>query len=102
MSHIQLGRYNQLEVVKEVDFGMYLNGDEDGEILLPKRYVPQGCKPGDVLNVFIYLDMDERLVATTRALCSSRRICLSGSSMGKPVWCISGLGTDEGPFCSVP
>ena len=65
MSHIQLGRYNQLEVVKEVDFGMYLNGDEDGEILLPKRYVPQGCKPGDVLNVFIYLDMDERLVATT-------------------------------------
>ena len=54
-----------MEVVKEVDFGMYLNGDEDGEILLPKRYVPQGCKPGDVLNVFIYLDMDERLVATT-------------------------------------
>ncbi len=65
MGHIQLGKYNQLEVVKEVDFGMYLNGDEDGEILLPKRYVPEGCKPGDVLNVFIYLDMDERLVATT-------------------------------------
>lgn len=65
MSHIQLGKYNQLEVVKEVDFGMYLDGDEDGEILLPKRYVPEGCKPGDVLNVFIYLDMDERLVATT-------------------------------------
>ena len=65
MSHIQLGKYNQLEVVKEVDFGMYLNGDEDGEILLPKRYVPEGCKPGDMLNVFIYLDMDERLVATT-------------------------------------
>lgn len=65
MSHIQLGKYNLLEVVKEVDFGMYLDGDEDGEILLPKRYVPEGCKPGDVLNVFIYLDMDERLVATT-------------------------------------
>ena len=63
MSHIALGRYNQLEVVKEVDFGVYLNGDEDGEILLPKRYVPAGCKPGDVLNVFIYLDMEERLVA---------------------------------------
>lgn len=65
MSHIKLGRYNQLEVVKEVDFGVYLNGDEDGEILLPKRYVPEGTKPGDVLNVFIYLDMEERLVATT-------------------------------------
>lgn len=65
MSHIQLGKYNRLEVVKEVDFGVYLNGDEDGEILLPTRYVPEGCKPGDVLNVFIYLDMDERLIATT-------------------------------------
>lgn len=65
MGHIKLGKYNQLEVVKEVDFGMYLNGGEDGEILLPKRYVPEDCKPGDMLNVFIYLDMDERLVATT-------------------------------------
>ena len=65
MSHIQLGKFNRLEVVKEVDFGVYLNGDEDGEILLPTRYVPDGCKPGDVLNVFIYLDMDERLIATT-------------------------------------
>lgn len=54
-----------MEVVKEVDFGVYLNGDEDGEILLPKRYVPKGTKPGDILNVFIYLDMEERLVATT-------------------------------------
>lgn len=54
-----------MEVVKEVDFGMYLDGGDDGEILLPKRYVPEGCKPGDMLNVFIYLDMDERLVATT-------------------------------------
>ena len=65
MSHIQLGKFNRLEVVKEVDFGVYLNGDEDGEILLPTRYVPDGCQPGDVLNVFIYLDMDERLIATT-------------------------------------
>lgn len=65
MSHIKLGEYNFLEVVKEVDFGVYLDGGEDGEILLPTRYVPQGCKPGDVLNVFIYLDMDERLIATT-------------------------------------
>ena len=65
MSHIKLGKYSQLEVVKEVDFGVYLNGDEDGEILLPKRYVPEGTKPGDILNVFIYLDMEERLVATT-------------------------------------
>lgn len=65
MSHIKLGEYNLLEVVKEVDFGVYLDGGDDGEILLPTRYVPRDCKPGDVLNVFIYLDMDERLIATT-------------------------------------
>lgn len=65
MSHVKLGKYNQLTVVKTVDFGVYLDGDDDGEILLPKRYVPDGCRPGDVLNVFIYLDNEERLVATT-------------------------------------
>ena len=63
--NVKLGKYNQLEVVKTVDFGVYLNGGDDGEILLPSRYVPEGCKLGDVLNVFIYLDNEERLIATT-------------------------------------
>ena len=54
-----------MEVVKQVDFGVYLNGGDDGEILLPSRYVPEGCKPGDMLKVFIYLDNEERLIATT-------------------------------------
>ena len=63
--NVVLGKYNQLEVVKQVDFGVYLNGGDDGEILLPTRYVPEGCKPGDMLNVFIYLDNEERLIATT-------------------------------------
>lgn len=63
--NVKLGKYNQLEVVKEVDFGVYLDGGEGEEILLPARYVPEGCKPGEVLNVFIYLDNEERLVATT-------------------------------------
>ena len=62
---IELGKYNTLKVVKEVDFGMYLDGEEEGEILLPARYVPENCKPGDELKVFIYLDNEERLVATT-------------------------------------
>ena len=65
MRHIKLGKYNQLEVVKTVDFGVYLDGFDDGEILLPARYVPAECRIGDVLNVFIYLDNEERLVATT-------------------------------------
>lgn len=55
-----------MTVVKQVDFGMYLDGDDEGEVLLPSRYVPEGCKPGDELDVFVYLDSEERLVATTQ------------------------------------
>lgn len=65
MEKIRLGDYNLMTVVKEVDFGVYLDGGEMGEILLPSRYVPDGCKPGDELDVFLYLDNEERLVATT-------------------------------------
>ena len=63
---VELGKFNKLRVVKEVGFGLYLDGGDEGEILLPSRYVPQGCKPGDEINVFIYLDNEERLVATTQ------------------------------------
>lgn len=62
---IELGRFNRLEVVKQVDFGMYLDGGDEGEILLPARYVPEDCEVGDWLNVFLYLDNEERLIATT-------------------------------------
>ncbi len=62
---IKLGDYNTLKVVKRVDFGLYLDGGDDGEILLPKRYVPDGVTIGQKLEVFIYLDQDEKLVATT-------------------------------------
>lgn len=65
MDFIKLGDYNLMKVVKKVDFGMYLDGGDEGEVLLPLRYVPEGCKVGDELNVFIYLDNEERLVATT-------------------------------------
>ena len=65
MNFIKLGEYNHMTVVKKVDFGLYLDGGDEGEILLPKRYVPQGCKVGDELDVFVYLDNEERPVATT-------------------------------------
>ena len=65
MKGINLGKINTMTVVKSVDFGMYLDGGDEGEILLPTRYVPEGCKPGDVLDVFVYLDQDERPIATT-------------------------------------
>ncbi len=62
---IKLGDYNTLRVVKSVDFGLYLDGGESGEILLPKRYVPDGFSVGKEIEVFLYLDQDERLIATT-------------------------------------
>lgn len=62
---IELGKFNTLEVVKEVDFGVYLDGGDQGEILLPTRYVPEECAVGDWLRVFLYLDIEERLIATT-------------------------------------
>ncbi len=65
MEKIKLGDYNTLTVVKTVDFGMYLDGGKAGEILLPARYVPEGTEVGDELEVFIYLDQDERIIATT-------------------------------------
>ena len=65
MEKIQLGAFNRLTIVKEVDFGLYLDGGDEGEILLPRRYVPATYKIGDEIDVFLYLDQDERLVATT-------------------------------------
>ena len=59
------GRYNTLKVVKFVDFGVYLDGAEMGEILLPARYVPEECEVGEDLEVFIYLDSEDRIIATT-------------------------------------
>ena len=59
------GRYNTLKVVKFVDFGVYLDGAEMGEILLPARYVPENCEVGDDLEVFIYFDSEDRIIATT-------------------------------------
>ena len=62
-----IGRFNSLQVVKHTDFGLYLDGGADGEILLPRRYVPKDSpsEVGDWLNVFVYLDSDDRLIATT-------------------------------------
>lgn len=61
----RLGDFNVLRVVRAVDFGLYLDGGEEGDILLPKRYVPEGTQVGDDIEVFLYLDSEERLVATT-------------------------------------
>lgn len=62
---IKIGQYNQLSVIKLVDFGAYLDGGGFGEILIPKRYIDESLQPGDLLNVFIYTDSEDRLIATT-------------------------------------
>lgn len=62
---VKLGDYNSLRIVKKVDFGVYLDGGKDGEILLPQRYVPENCNIDDEIEVFIYLDQEERMIATT-------------------------------------
>ena len=63
---IKLGDYNTLTIIRRADQGLYLEGDEQsGDILLPNRYVPEDAKIGQDLEVFIYLDQDERLIATT-------------------------------------
>lgn len=62
---IQPGKYNTLRVVKELDFGIYLDGGEMGEILMPTKWVPEGTQPEDMLDVFIYFDSEDRPIATT-------------------------------------
>ena len=60
---VDIGRMNTLTVMREADFGVYLDGGELGGILLPKKEVPPGCKLGEQLEVFIYLDTDDFVVA---------------------------------------
>jgi predicted RNA-binding protein (virulence factor B family) len=60
-----LGKRNLLSIVRESAPGLYLDGGELGEILLPGRYIPAGLKPKDKLDVFVYRDSEDRLVATT-------------------------------------
>lgn len=66
MNKIELGKKNVLKAAWRVDFGMYLEGKGyDGKILLPERYVPADLEVGDDIEVFLYLDNEERLIATT-------------------------------------
>ena len=62
---IKLGEINTLEILRETDHGAYLIDDEDNQVLLPNRYVPEAFKIWEKLDVFVYLDNEERPVATT-------------------------------------
>lgn len=60
-----LGRYNQLKVLYSTPHGIYLDGGDHGEILLPTRYIPRGTQLDDVIEVFVYRDSEDRVIATT-------------------------------------
>ena len=60
-----IGKRNLLSIERASGPGLYLDGGDLGEILLPGRYIPKGIAPGVKLDVFIYLDSEDRLVATT-------------------------------------
>lgn len=62
---MELGTLNRMRVVKKLDFGIYLDGKDLGEILLPTRYIPDNCNIDDEIEVFLYKDSEDRLIATT-------------------------------------
>ena len=65
MENLKIGKLNTLKVIKELDFGIYLDGLNEGEILMPRQYIPEGTKPGDLVDCFIYFDSEDRIIATT-------------------------------------
>ncbi|MFT4059762.1 MAG: S1-like domain-containing RNA-binding protein [Legionella sp.] len=62
---IKVGQFNKLKVLKEVPFGVYLDGEVLGEILLPKKYVPKDTQINDIVDVFLYFDSEDKIIATT-------------------------------------
>ncbi len=62
---LKLGDYNTLRIKKRTEYGLYLDGGDEGNILLPNRYVTRDMKIGEEIEVFIYLDQEERTIATT-------------------------------------
>ena len=62
---VEIGKFNNLQVVKIADHGVYVDGGEEGTILLPNRYVPEGTEIDDWVDVFLYFDSDDLLIATT-------------------------------------
>jgi len=62
----QIGRINKLTVTRVRNYGAHLDGGETGDILLPKKYVPENCQQGDIIEVFVFAEGGKRLRATTK------------------------------------
>jgi len=63
---IKIGKVNNLKIIKKVEFGLYLDGGELGEILLPKKYFNDDVEIDDFIDGFIYFDSEDRIIATTK------------------------------------
>jgi len=63
----EIGKFNTLTASKSTPQGLYLTDEENNEILLPNKYVPDSCKIGSKINVFVYLDSEDRIIATTKS-----------------------------------
>ena len=59
-----VGRYNTLKVLRETSSGYFLDGEELGDILLPGKYAPRRLKEDDEIEVFLYFDSEDRIIAT--------------------------------------
>ena len=93
---LKLGEKQKLQVVKKVDFGIYLAEREDDEtrVLLPKKQVPEGIRIGDQLTVFLYKDSKDRLhLHADRAEAYARWSCGIKSGTGRKDRRVFGLGT---------
>ncbi|MEA3360777.1 MAG: S1-like domain-containing RNA-binding protein [Thermodesulfobacteriota bacterium] len=83
---VEIGRINKLIIKRKRDYGVHLDGGESGDILLPKKYVPEKCQPGDEVEVFVYADREKRLRATTQkphatvGQCATLRVVAHSSS----------------------
>jgi predicted RNA-binding protein (virulence factor B family) len=63
---LKIGKKNNLEIVKSAAMGYFLNGEEYGDILLPNKFIPKGARIGEFIDVFIYYDSEDRVIATTQ------------------------------------
>ena len=98
---LRLGEIQKLEIVKKVEFGVYLAepGREDDKVLLPIKQVPAGASVGDVMEVFLYKDSKDRDHETPEAHHGRGNAAYRGTD-GKDR-CFSGLGSGEGPASSL-
>lgn len=62
---LKIGEHNKLEVLRSTSVGMYLGGEDVEDVLLPLKYIPNTLEVGDEIEVFIYTDSEDRIIATT-------------------------------------